>query len=148
MAGQPPKVGLNLELGVQAACRHGIRAGWIHSAHDCAEGGLAIALAESCIGGQKGAAVMLPQGNSRLDTLLFGEGGARIIVSVSPAHQAEWEAYCAENCSECQHIGTVGDRTTSLSLSLNEETSLVSVSIADLAEPWANAIENALAVER
>ncbi|MEL6815548.1 MAG: phosphoribosylformylglycinamidine synthase subunit PurL [Cyanobacteria bacterium J06598_3] len=148
VAGQPPKVVVDLELRVQAACRYGIRKGWIHSAHDCSEGGLAIALAESCIGGQKGAAVMLPQGNLRLDTLLFGEGGARIIVSVSPAHQAEWEAYCAANCSECQHIGTVGDRTTPLALSLNEETTLVSVSIADLAEPWANAIENALTVER
>ena len=52
VAGLPPKVNFDLERRVQAACREGIRQGWVLSAHDCAEGGVAIALSEACISGQ------------------------------------------------------------------------------------------------
>lgn len=45
IAGKPPRVDFELEQKVQTACREGIRQGWIKSAHDCAEGGLAVALA-------------------------------------------------------------------------------------------------------
>ncbi|MGA7935256.1 MAG: phosphoribosylformylglycinamidine synthase subunit PurL [Kovacikia sp.] len=60
VAGQPPVVDFDLERRVQAACCAGIRQGWIHSAHDCAEGGLAVALAECCISGGLGADIQLP----------------------------------------------------------------------------------------
>ncbi|MEM9092166.1 MAG: phosphoribosylformylglycinamidine synthase subunit PurL [Cyanobacteria bacterium P01_F01_bin.53] len=145
VAGQPPKVDVDLELAVQAACRHGIREGWIRSAHDCAEGGLAIALAESCIGGQKGATVTLPQGSVRLDTLLFGEGGARIVVSVDPTHQDEWEAYCASQCPSLQYLGNVGSADAALTVTSEETTILIAQSVTELSEPWENAIEKALA---
>ncbi|MEO0520903.1 MAG: phosphoribosylformylglycinamidine synthase subunit PurL [Cyanobacteria bacterium P01_A01_bin.116] len=146
VAGQPPKINVDLELAVQAACRCGIREGWVRSAHDCAEGGLAVALAEACISAQKGATIMLTQGSLRLDTLLFGEGGARIVVSVNPVHKAEWEAYCAQNCPDSQLIGTVGDRTTPLVLSTESEATLISQAVGVLAEPWTTAIEQALTV--
>ncbi|MEO1396684.1 MAG: phosphoribosylformylglycinamidine synthase subunit PurL [Cyanobacteria bacterium J06634_5] len=146
VAGQPPKINVELELTVQAACRHGIREGWVRSAHDCAEGGLAVALAEACISAQKGATITLTQDALRLDTLLFGEGGARIVVSVNPAHKADWEAYCARNCPESQLIGTVGDRTTPLVLSTESEATLISQAVGVLAEPWTTAIEQALTV--
>ena len=55
VGGNPPIVDFDLEKNVQAACRHGIREGWINSAHDLAEGGLAIALAEACFGNRLGA---------------------------------------------------------------------------------------------
>ncbi|MEO1131938.1 MAG: AIR synthase related protein, partial [Cyanobacteria bacterium J06639_1] len=111
--GLPPRVDLDLEARVQAACRHGIRQGWIQSAHDCSDGGLAIALAESCISGNLGAIVQLPPSESqRLDDVLFGEGGARIVVSIAPQHEAEWDAYVRRSLpGEYQHLGTVaGDR--------------------------------------
>jgi phosphoribosylformylglycinamidine synthase len=65
VAGAPPFVDFELERSVQFACRDGIRQGWVRSAHDCAEGGLAIALAEACISGQLGAEINLglPQTN-------------------------------------------------------------------------------------
>ncbi len=145
VAGKPPKVDIELELAVQAACRHGIRQGWIQSAHDCAEGGLAIALSESCISAAKGAKITLTPGNLRLDTVLFGEGGARILVSVSEKHRSEWEAYCQHNLTECRLVGTVGDAEQNLEIAIaSAEQALVSVPVADLEDRWGNAIANAL----
>ena len=107
VAGQPPKVDIALALKVQAACRHGIRQGWIRSAHDCAEGGLAIALAESCISGQKGAAITLKASQIRTDTLLFGEGGDRIVVAVAPSIRPTGSATVRRTCLIWQQIGSV-----------------------------------------
>ncbi|MBE9075450.1 phosphoribosylformylglycinamidine synthase subunit PurL, partial [Microcystis sp. LEGE 08355] len=59
VTGKPPVIDFELERKVQAACRRGIRAGWVKSAHDCAEGGLATALAECSISGQLGAEIDL-----------------------------------------------------------------------------------------
>ncbi|MFN7908918.1 MAG: phosphoribosylformylglycinamidine synthase subunit PurL, partial [Microcystis sp.] len=59
VTGKPPVIDFELERKVQAACRRGIRASWVKSAHDCAEGGLATALAECCISGQLGAEIDL-----------------------------------------------------------------------------------------
>ncbi|MGB7085414.1 MAG: phosphoribosylformylglycinamidine synthase subunit PurL [Phormidesmis sp.] len=145
VAGQPPKVNVDLELRVQAACRYGIRQGWIRAAHDCAEGGIAIALAESCISAQKGASVTLSKGQQRLDTVLFGEGGARILVSVSPTDRSDWERYCQAHLPEAQLIGTVGAAADSLTIKDEGDATLISLSVAQMADLWANAIESAIA---
>jgi len=83
-AGPPPKLDYEKELAVQDAVRSLIRMGLVKSAHDCAEGGLAVTLAESCISGDKmlGAAVEIPSASSRADIPLFNESQSRIIVSV------------------------------------------------------------------
>ena len=147
VAGQPPRTDVELELAVQAACRHGIRQGWVSSAHDCAEGGVAIALAESCISGQKGATVTLTRGQLRPDTMLFGEGGARILVSVTAAAKLDWEKYCSAQLSgRFYALGNVtGDRDPLKVSTENEQLSL-SVSVAVLKEQWSTAIDKALAV--
>ena len=144
VAGQPPKIDIELELAVQSACREGIRQGWIQSAHDCAEGGLAVAIAESSIAGHKGAEVTISQ-SERMDTGLFAEGGARILVSVSPAHQAAWERYCQENLSQCYLIGEVGGARSLLKISIENKADVISLPVSDLATTWSNAIEQKLA---
>jgi len=65
-------------------CLDLIRKRLIQSAHDCSEGGLAVALAESCMTGPKlvGAAIEL-NGDMRADALLFGESQSRIVISFS-----------------------------------------------------------------
>ena len=147
VAGQPPKVDVDMELRVQAACRYGIRQGWIRSAHDCAEGGLAVALSEACISGGKGADVSLAAASDtnapRVDRLLFGEGGARILVSVDPAHQADWETYCAANLPENTLIGAVTGAAGSLVIKAGEQV-LIDWDVASLSDAWGNAIAQAL----
>jgi len=81
--GLPPQMDLTLEKLVQDTCRESIQAGLISSAHDCAEGGLAVALAECCLGGKIGAEIELESNQIRNDALLFGETQSRIIVSLN-----------------------------------------------------------------
>jgi phosphoribosylformylglycinamidine synthase subunit PurL len=145
IAGQPPAVNFDLELKVQAACRHGIRQGWVKSAHDSSEGGLAVALAECCISGNKGAAINIGAIDSRWDTVLFGEGGARIIVSIAPSHQAEFEAYLNAHVTDTwQYLGTVG--TADDHFQVTAETGLIDLDVAAITETWATAIERRLDV--
>ncbi|GAB4473909.1 MAG: phosphoribosylformylglycinamidine synthase subunit PurL [Elainellaceae cyanobacterium] len=162
VAGQPPQVDFDLERRVQAACREGIRHGWVESAHDCAEGGLAVALAECCIGGGLGATVVLGvrgQGagvrgqdmlpiSQRLDTLLFGEAGARILVSVMPDHAAAWETYLGEHLGDrWQKLGQVADADASLHIATDDGRSLINASMAEMGDRWLNAIERRLAAD-
>ena len=149
VAGCPPIADFALERLVQAACREGIRQGWIHSAHDCAEGGFAIALAECCISGQFGAAIELKLDASqdiaqpdRWDSLLFAEGGSRILVSVSPEQSATWEVFLAAQAGLMwQAIGTVaGDRL----VVTGDDQPLINLTVAALADCWETAIERRL----
>lgn len=91
LTGRPPLVDLDLERGVQAFLRLAISAGLVASAHDLADGGLAVALAEACIASGLGASVAVPAGATRLDRLLFAEGGARILVSVAVEQAGAWQ---------------------------------------------------------
>ncbi len=81
-AGQPG-IHLDLERRVQEVCRQVIADGLVRSAHDCSDGGLAVALAESCILGGIGFRGILDA--ARWDAALFGEKQSRIVVSLDPA---------------------------------------------------------------
>jgi len=81
--GKPPVLDRKKEKQVQEFCLKLIHKGLIQSAHDCSEGGLAIAVAESCFAAPKetlGAKLEL-KSNIRGDTLLFGESQSRIVIS-------------------------------------------------------------------
>jgi phosphoribosylformylglycinamidine synthase len=146
VAGKPSPIDFDLEQKVQAVCRHGIRQGWINSAHDLAEGGLAVALAEACIGNRLGASVNIAVSQSqRLDEVLFGEAGSQILVSVSPEIVDTWETYLQENLSErgCK-IGTVSKPQSSLNILTNDNLSLINVKMGKMVSTWNQAIENRL----
>ncbi|MBW4654034.1 MAG: phosphoribosylformylglycinamidine synthase subunit PurL [Kaiparowitsia implicata GSE-PSE-MK54-09C] len=142
IAGMPPIVNFELEQRVQAVCREGIRRGWVRSAHDCAEGGLAVAIAESAISGERGADIYLPaNGGQRWDTLLFGEGGARIVVSVTPEQTPAWDAYLMEQLgNRWQALGTVGTAAMPLRVLASDQTVLLDATMAELHHAWAGAI--------
>ena len=76
-----PKIDIELEKRVQSACRQAIQKDLINSAHDCSEGGLAVALAECSIQGNMGF-----NGDFlvdvRWDATLFGERQSRIVISL------------------------------------------------------------------
>lgn len=142
IAGKPPQVNVALEKTVQAACREGIRQGWVQSAHDCAEGGLVVALAECCIGGDRGATLYFPEtlpATLRYDTLLFGETGARIVVSVAPSHQGDWEAFLAKQDMSWKLLGTTNATLDSLTISANEQW-LINLPLSEMKAAWEEAI--------
>jgi phosphoribosylformylglycinamidine synthase len=142
LAGTPAPLDLGRERAVQAACLAIIEAGYVRSAHDCAEGGLAAAIAECCITGPSplGAAVTLP-GGTRVDEMLFGEAPSRIVVTAAPGDveplmqvAGEW----AIPVSVLGHVG--GDR---LEIRVGAE-SRVSRGVDSLADAFENGLARAL----
>jgi phosphoribosylformylglycinamidine synthase subunit PurL len=143
VAGKPPQLDMELEKQVQKVCRHGIQKGWLQSAHDCAEGGLAVTLAESCIGSGMGAEITLETGDKRIDEVLFGEGASRIVVSARPNDINEWETYLQANFgNNWQKLGTV--RQGNLQITVAEEKT-IDLTIEDMGREWKNSISRRLA---
>ena len=91
LAGRPPRVDLALEHAVQSLLRQAIGQGLIASAHDSSDGGLAVAVAECCIASGLGVALDLSSFRGSVQRLLFGEGGARVVVSVKQTSLEAWE---------------------------------------------------------
>ena len=84
--GIPPDIDLAAEKGLQDACIRLAEESLVNSAHDCSEGGLAVALAECLFGldGKLGATItQLPNAPARPDASLFGETQSRVIISMS-----------------------------------------------------------------
>ncbi len=150
VAGLPPVVDFDLERRVQTACREGIRQGWVHSAHDCSEGGVAIALSEACISSQLGAEIHLSlaaQLSKRWDWVLFGEGGARIVVSVSLEQQTKWESYLKEQLGEdWEKIGIVEKPDTCLRVLTVDNQTLIDVRIENISYAWYSCLERRLSI--
>ncbi|HXF83179.1 MAG TPA: AIR synthase-related protein, partial [bacterium] len=92
---------------VLAVAREAVRAGWARSAHDCAEGGLAVAVAESAVAGGVGAEIVVP-GFGRRDAALFGEAPSRIVLSVPAAAAPALFALAAQWNAPVTVLGRVG----------------------------------------
>ena len=102
-----PFIDLSLERRVQKLCRSAIQEGVVNSAHDCSEGGLAVALAECCIPQGVGftAGPLLPR---RWDAAMFGEGQSRIVVTLPPEQWQGLEAMAAVLAVPLLQMGTTG----------------------------------------
>jgi phosphoribosylformylglycinamidine synthase len=79
-----PSIDLDREVRVQRAALAAIGEGLATACHDSSEGGLAVALAEMCIGGGLGLDASATEIRGRLDAALFGEGQSRIVMAVAP----------------------------------------------------------------
>ncbi len=79
----PVEIDLEAEAALIDALVEASEAGLLKSAHDCSDGGLAVAISESAIAGDIGVEVEI-DAISRLDAALFGEAGARAVVSAEP----------------------------------------------------------------
>lgn len=149
VSGKPPQVAEDLEVRVQAVCREGIRRGWVRSAHDSSEGGVGVALAEACITGGFGAAVKTGCGSDQLagmrwDEVLFGEGGARILVSVGEDHRGEWESYVQSQLPHhCQWLGQVMSGGDLVVMTADGQV-LIQSKISEMGDRWANALPRRL----
>jgi phosphoribosylformylglycinamidine synthase len=141
-AGIPPRLDVERELAVQNSVRELIKAGLVRSAHDCSEGGLAVALAESCFNpeGLLGAKVEMSDIQAaNAVTTLFNESQSRIVISCAPA-DAE-KVLAALNTSNVAHrkLGEVATGT----LTINE----YSWRIAEIHDDWFSAIRRAVESE-
>ena len=87
-SGKAPEIDLDTERNLQRQLLEAIRSGYVASAHDLSEGGLAVALAESVLSGKKGAKVRI-SGEPVVD--LFSESQSRFLVSVKWEHQTAFE---------------------------------------------------------
>ncbi len=145
--GRPPRIDLTQEQKVQSTCREGITQDWIRSAHDIAEGGLLVALAESAIVGDLGMQVEVSRyaPNLRWDERLFGEAGAQIIVTVRPTDQKDWEAFLSENLgADWHYLGVVALKEQGFSV-VDKEESVISVTIEGLTQSWTTSIPQRMA---
>jgi phosphoribosylformylglycinamidine synthase II len=108
--GTPPWIDLKLEQSVQNCCLEAIDQGILRSAHDVSDGGLAVTLAECCIGGpDKPMGVRIESHEMiRGDALLFSESQSRIVVSVKEIDVTELEKIAARHNAPARVIGTTG----------------------------------------
>ncbi len=104
--GRPPQLDLAVEKKLLDAVLGAIQQGLVRSAHDLAEGGLAVALAESCISGGLGAAVEFDS-SLRPDLALFSESQSRILLSASKEQAEKLQDFIASHGVPVQRIGEV-----------------------------------------
>lgn len=140
-AGPPPRLDYDRELAVQDAVRSLIRMGLVKSAHDCAEGGLAVALAESCMSGEKmlGAAVEIPSAAARADVALFNESQSRIVISVKASNAASVLALLEWRGVPASRIGTV---TAAPDLAVVAAGKTFTWPLGELHDKWTSTIGN------
>ncbi len=145
-AGQP-SIDMDLERRVQETCREGIKQGLVLSAHDCSDGGLAVALAESCILGSVGLRLQssvdaLP----RWDAALFGEKQSRIIVTVARGRMHLLQDLCNAMDVPVSLLGHTGGAT--LHMAGRDEDGVatgnaVDIPVSELAAVWSQSLEAA-----
>ena len=105
LGGHPPAPDLDSERKLAALIGSAASAGLLASAHDLADGGLAIALAESCLRGGRGCRIGL---SGDAFTELFSESAARAVISVRPGREEEFAALCAANEVPATVLGVTG----------------------------------------
>jgi phosphoribosylformylglycinamidine synthase subunit PurL len=108
--GMPPWIDLRLERAVQLCCIEAIEQELICSAHDVSDGGLAVTLAECCIGGPEKPLGARIENHEliRADAALFSESQSRIVVSLKEQSLERLKELAAEHNVPLQVIGTVG----------------------------------------
>ena len=149
--GPPPQVDLAHEIEIQNAVRDLIHAGLVQSAHDCSEGGLAVALAESCfnpkqrfgaeidLGGVEApvsSAGNLDNAAGTAATTLFNESQSRIIISVRPENVKKTISILSERSVPSKKLGKIGG--DQLRIQMNDQK--FAWPIADLYDDWWNSI--------
>ncbi len=145
ITGRPPKIDLLDEKFCQSFLRNAILNSLVVSSHDISDGGLAIALAESCILSEKGATIELEKDLKRVDNLLFAEGGSRIIFSINKIKQNEWFNYLKQNQINfpssvyVKKIGYVSSDT--LKIKINEKN-ICNIRVEELTEKFNNSISD------
>lgn len=130
--GQAPSIDLEVEAARQKALLQAIQAGLVASAHDVAEGGLAVAIAETTFGTNLGVNVTL-EGSAT--TALFSESQSRFVVTVKPEFAARFE----EVVTDAKQIGVVTEEAN-IVINSSEQQPLIEGTVAEFQDAWKGAI--------
>ena len=137
--GKPPKMDLAYAKRISDLTLDIIRRGWVKSAHDCSEGGLAVALAECCMSNPDlavGARIDLSPFGGRLDALLFGETQSRVLISAAHENAARISSEANRSGVSVTTLGRTGGSTLSIKTRRGE----LSWEVGRLRDVWWNAI--------
>jgi phosphoribosylformylglycinamidine synthase II len=132
-----PSIDLDLEVRVQRAALAAIGEGLATACHDCSEGGLAVALAEMCIGGGLGLDGSGTKVGGRLDAALFGEGQSRIVMAVAAEAGKRLAEVAAAHDVPIAYIGRVAGERLVLGR-------YIDLPVAELAAAYGGGVERAL----
>ncbi len=137
--GKPPRMDLDHAKKISEFTLDIIKKGWVKSAHDCSEGGLAVALAESCMSNgdsMVGAKVNLSGVKQRVDATLFGESQSRIVLSAVKTNADKIIKAAAKAGLPVKKLGVTGGKTLKIKTTRGE----LSYEVAKLRDLWWNAI--------
>jgi phosphoribosylformylglycinamidine synthase len=139
--GYPPELDLEKEAALQKAVVELIGCGLVESVHDCADGGLAVALAEKAFAKSDGARVNLATGGLPAEFVLFGEDASRILVSCDAEKFTRIQEVAAKHGIAADVLGeTISER---LEILLDGRT-VVSASVSELNLAYEAALESTL----
>src|SRR5579859_6719278 len=139
--GYPPQLELEKEAALQKAVIELVQEGLLDSAHDCSEGGVAVALAEKAFPNGVGGRVNLASGGLFPEYALFAEDASRIVVSCDPANVSRIKEVAGKHGIPADPIGeTISGR---LEISL-DGTAIISASVTELSQAYEGALEGAL----
>ena len=130
--GKAPVIDLEVEAARQQALLQAIRAGLVQSAHDVAEGGLSVAIAEMTFGTKLGVEVTL-EGSAT--SVLFSESQSRFVITVAPEKAAQFE----EVVADAKKVGVVTEEATIKINATNNDT-LIEGTVAEFQDAWKGAI--------
>jgi len=142
-----PVLDLEAELAVQTACLRAAEAGLLRSAHDCADGGLAVALAESCFSSLNREAIgahIDVSGDYDVATRLFSETPSRIIISFKELALGQLEAIAAAEGCPLTVLGNVG--SDSLQIKSDGEE-VIQLAIGEIENAWRSSLKDKLQAE-
>ncbi|MGO9210903.1 MAG: phosphoribosylformylglycinamidine synthase subunit PurL [Terriglobales bacterium] len=142
--GFPPALELEKEAALQKCIVELIRQGLAESTHDCSDGGLAVALAESAFPNGAGARIELVSSGLAAEFLLFGEDASRILISCAKEHVGRIQELAVEYGVAAEVLGeTVSEKIEILV----DGRQVAAAGVSELTQAWASALERALQVE-
>jgi phosphoribosylformylglycinamidine synthase II len=142
--GYPPELELEKEAALQKTVIELIQEGIVESVHDCADGGLAVALAEKAFAKNIGARVNLAAGGLPAEFVLFGEDASRIVLSCDPDSVSRIQQIAQKHAIAAEVLGeTIPER---LEISLDDRL-VVSASVSELSTAYEVALESSLRTE-
>jgi phosphoribosylformylglycinamidine synthase len=142
-----PALDLETERAVQTACLRAAEAGLLRSAHDCSDGGLAVALAECCFSSLNrdafGADIDIT-GDYDVATRLFSETPSRIVISFDESALGDIEEIVAAASCAMTLLGNVGSDRLRIE---SDGEEVIQVDVAEIENAWRSSLKNKLQAE-